>query len=126
MLNQVTLIGYLGKAPEIRTTQTGMKIANFSLATTEAYKDKASNEWKKVTDWHSVTVFNPNDSLLNSLDKGALVFVTGKYRSSKYKTKMGEEVTHWGVLADKVCSLEKKPATEEKKSTGPVFDDIPF
>ena len=57
-LNKVTLIGNLGKDPEIRTTNDGRELANFSLATSESWKDKVTGEKKDKTEWHRVVVFN--------------------------------------------------------------------
>ena len=57
-LNQATLIGNVGKDPEIRTTGDGKEIANFSLATTESWKDQATGEKKEKTEWHKIVAFN--------------------------------------------------------------------
>ncbi len=57
-LNKASLIGNLGRDPEIRTTRDGLKIANFSIATTESWKDKNSGEKKERTNWHNIVIFN--------------------------------------------------------------------
>ena len=58
-LNQVQLIGNVGQAPEIRSTQSGSNVATISIATSESWKDKSSGEKKEKTEWHRVVVFGP-------------------------------------------------------------------
>ena len=55
-VNKVILVGNLGKDPEVRATQNGSRIANFTLATTESWKDKATGERKERTEWHRVSI----------------------------------------------------------------------
>ena len=57
-VNKVILIGNLGRDPEVRSTQDGMKIVQLSVATSESWKDKASGERKDKTEWHRVVIFN--------------------------------------------------------------------
>ncbi len=85
-LNKVTLIGNLGKDPEIRFTQTGNKLASFSLATTERWKDKQTNEYVSKTEWHRVTVFNQNlaDVCEKYIKKGQQVYLEGTLQTRKY------------------------------------------
>lgn len=89
-LNQVSLIGRLGKDPEIRHTQGGKPIANFSLATSETWKDK-SGEKQERTEWHNIVVFNEGLSgvVERYLVKGSQVFVQGQLRTRKWEDKDG-------------------------------------
>ena len=57
-VNKVILVGNLGRDPEIRTTQSGMKVANLRIATSERWKDRNSGEMQERTEWHSVAIFN--------------------------------------------------------------------
>ncbi|MEQ9176919.1 MAG: single-stranded DNA-binding protein, partial [Alphaproteobacteria bacterium] len=57
-VNKVILVGNLGRDPEIRSTQDGMKIANLSLATSETWRDRNSGERRERTEWHRVVIFN--------------------------------------------------------------------
>ena len=66
-VNRVTLIGNLGRDPEIRTFQNGGKVCNFSLATSESWKDKASGERKDKTEWHNVVI--RNESLIGIAER---------------------------------------------------------
>ena len=92
-LNKVTLIGCLGKDPEIRAFTNGGKVANFSIATSESWKDKATGEKKERTEWTRIAVFNPHlvDVCEKYLRKGNLVYVEGSLQTRKYE-KDGREV----------------------------------
>ena len=94
-LNKVTLIGNLGKDPEIRTTQDGREIANFSIATTEAWRDKGSGERKEKTEWHRVVIFSqPLVNLVKSyVHKGSKVYIEGALQSRKWNDQAGVEKT---------------------------------
>ncbi|MGO8846868.1 MAG: single-stranded DNA-binding protein, partial [Methylocella sp.] len=84
-VNKVILIGNLGKDPEVRTTQEGLKIVNFTLATSESWNDKASGERKEKTEWHRVVIFNDRtaDVAERYLKKGAKVYVEGSLQTRK-------------------------------------------
>lgn len=86
MLNKVSLIGNLGQDPEIRYTQSGSKIASFSIATTEKWKDRQSGEQKTQTQWHRVVVFNENiaNVVEQYVKKGSSVYVEGSLQYRKY------------------------------------------
>jgi len=92
-LNKVELIGYLGKDPEIRRTQDGRPIANFSVATSEEWKDKHSGEKKERTEWHRVVCFNEGlcGVIEQYLKKGSRVYIEGKMQTRKYTDKEGIE-----------------------------------
>lgn len=92
-INRVTLIGHVGGKPEIRTTQEGKKIASFSLATSESWRDKETGEKKENTDWHRVVVFNQAlvEVVENRLDKGDKVYVQGGVHYRKWLDKDGKE-----------------------------------
>lgn len=92
MLNQVQLIGNVGKDPEVRSTQGGDKIANFSLATSEKWKDRNSGERKEATEWHRVTVFGPLVEIVESyVVKGSKLYVCGKVKTRKWTDNKGAE-----------------------------------
>jgi single-strand DNA-binding protein len=92
-INKVILIGNLGRDPEIRTMNTG-KVANFTLATSESWKDKNSGERKELTEWHRVVVFNQNliEIVEKMLQKGTKVYVEGTLRTRKWTNQQGQEV----------------------------------
>lgn len=93
MVNKVILLGNLGADPEIRVSQNGSKIATFSLATTESWKDKQSGERKTNTTWHRVVVFNPNlaEIVEKYVKKGSKLLIEGAIANRKYTDKDGIE-----------------------------------
>jgi single-strand DNA-binding protein len=92
-VNKVILIGNRGRDPEIRSTQDGTRIANFSVATSESWRDKASGERKERTEWHRVVIFNDRlvDIVEKYLKKGAKVYIEGALQTRKWTDNSGQE-----------------------------------
>ena len=92
-LNKVTLIGNLGRDPEIRSLQDGNKVANLSVATSESWKDKSSGERRERTEWHRVVIFNERlvDVVEKYLKKGAKVYLEGALQTRKWTDQSGVE-----------------------------------
>ena len=92
-VNKVILIGNLGRDPEIRTMQSGGRVANLSVATSESWRDKASGERKERTEWHRVVVFNENLVRLceSYLRKGSKIYVEGQIETRKWQDQSGQE-----------------------------------
>lgn len=91
-LNRASLIGRLGADPEIRSTQSGEKVASFRLATGEKWKDKATGEKKERTEWHSVVVWGPLVRVVEEyLTKGKRVMVEGTIRTRKWQDQSGAD-----------------------------------
>lgn len=92
-VNKVILVGNLGRDPEIRSTQDGREVANFTVATSDSWKDKNTGERKEKTEWHRIVVFN--DKLVgivkNYLKKGAKVYVEGQLQTRKWTDQSGVE-----------------------------------
>ena len=92
-INKVILIGNVGKDPEIRSTQSGSKIANLSLATSESWKDKQTGERQERTEWHRVVVFG--DGLVrvieNYVKKGSKLYVEGQLQTRKWQDQSGND-----------------------------------
>lgn len=86
-LNRVQLIGNVGKTPEIKSLNSGSRVANLSLATSENWKDKQSGEKKERTEWHNIVVWN--DGLIGVIEryvtKGSKLFVEGQLQTRKYE-----------------------------------------
>ena len=149
MINKVTLIGNLGKDPEIRHLESGSVVGKFSIATNENYKDKAG-EWQTQTEWHDIVVWRMlAERAERDLKKGSLCYVEGKLTHRKYQDKEGNEKYITEVVANNIKLLEKRestganfppveaPGTPSSPSTtptkvedsGPVQsddDDLPF
>lgn len=92
-VNKVILIGNLGKDPEVRLTQYGKKIANFSLATTESWTDKETGLKKEQTEWHKIVIYNENLAQVADkyLKKGDKVYITGHIQNRKWTDNNGME-----------------------------------
>ena len=92
-LNKVTLIGNIGRDPEVRSFQNGSKVCNLSLATSERWKDKETNEPKEKTEWHRIVIFN--DTLVEIIEKyiqkGSKVYVEGQLETRKWTDSSGIE-----------------------------------
>ena len=86
-VNKVILIGNLGKDPEIRTLNSGDRVANLRIATSEQWRDKSSGERKEKTEWHQVVIFNENLVKVaeNYLKKGSTVYIEGSLQTRKYE-----------------------------------------
>ena len=92
-LNKVTLIGNLGKDPEIRTTNDGRELANFSLATSESWKDKVTGEKKDKTEWHRIVVFNEGlvRVIKSYVKKGSKLYIEGQLQTRKWVDNENQE-----------------------------------
>ncbi|MFN8355868.1 MAG: single-stranded DNA-binding protein [Spirosomataceae bacterium] len=106
-LNKVTLIGNLGNDPAIQTLEGNIKVAKFSLATTETYKD-ANGQQQSSTDWHSIVLWRGLADLADRyLRKGSLVYVEGKLKTRSYDTKEGDRRYVTEVIAEQILMLDK-------------------
>ncbi len=92
-VNKVILIGNIGNDPEIKSMQSGDRVANFSVATSESWKDKATGERKERTEWHRVVVFNQGllNVCENYLKKGSKVYIEGQVETRSWE-KDGQKV----------------------------------
>jgi single-strand DNA-binding protein len=91
-VNKVTLLGRLGKDPEVRNFQNGGKVVNFSLATSERWKDSDGNQ-KERTEWHNVAIFNEKlgEIAERYLRKGAQVYLEGQLQTRKWQDQSGND-----------------------------------
>lgn len=102
MINKVTLIGNLGRDPEVRTTGAGMAIGNLRLATTERVKDREGN-WTDHTEWHTVVCFGRTaENVAKYLTKGRQVYIEGKLRTREWQDKEGAKRISTEIVADDV------------------------
>jgi single-strand DNA-binding protein len=92
-VNKVILVGNLGKDPEIRSFQNGGKVANFSIATSESWKDKNTGEKREKTDWHNVAIFNEGLVRVAEqyLRKGSKVYIEGQLQTRKWTDQSGAD-----------------------------------
>lgn len=144
-LNEATLIGNLGKDPEVRTLQNGTKVVNFNMATSESWKDKATGERKEKTDWHRIVIWGPlADVAEKYLHRGSKVYIAGKLQTREWTDKddikrYTTEVVVQGyggklILLDKAggSAAPAHPGPEDTSAWAPKRDpnfpddDIPF
>lgn len=92
-VNKVILIGNLGKDPEVRSLNSGDKVVNLSIATSETWRDKATGERKEKTEWHRVVIFNEQLAKVAEqyLKKGSTVYVEGQLQTRKWTDNAGVE-----------------------------------
>ena len=111
--NKVNLIGRLVVKPEIMTFDTGRKLARFSLATNDRYKDK-NGEWQEDVQWHNVTVWGKvADRVEKLLEKGQEILLEGKISYQSYETNQGEK-RYSTVIEGNDFMLLNKPSGEVK------------
>lgn len=136
-MNRVTLIGNLGKDPEIRSLTNGNRVASFSLAVTESWKDR-SGERKEKTEWIPVVIFN--EGILGVaekyLRKGSKCLIEGKWQTRKWQDQSGNDRYATEVVVQqfdgKLILLDGKRQADEPQQTrneydqSPLDDTIPF
>ena len=92
-VNKVILLGNLGRDPEIRSTQSGSKMATFSMATSKRWRDKNTQEQRDKTSWHNIVVFGDGlvDIVEKYVKKGSKIYVEGELSTRKYQDKDGND-----------------------------------
>jgi len=125
-INKVILIGNLGADPEVRFTQSGEGIANVSLATSEAWKDKQTGEAKEKTEWHRVVFFGKlAETVQHYLRKGSKVYVEGQLRTRKWQAQDGQDRYTTEIVVGKggtLQMLDAKPGSEPRALTSAGTD----
>lgn len=151
-VNKVILIGNLGKDPEVRYTPTGLAVANITIATTEAWKDKQTGANQEKTEWHRVVFYQRLAEIAGEyLRKGSKIFIEGRLQTRKWQDKTsGQDRYTTEIIADSMQMLDSKggnnsggfeasnTSTEKTENTGAPLaastepsmegfdDDIPF
>ena len=92
-VNKVILVGNLGRDPEVRTLNSGDRVASFTMATSENWRDRASGERREKTEWHRISIFNDNLVKIaeNYLRKGSKIYIEGALQTRKYTDASGAE-----------------------------------
>ena len=132
-VNKVILVGNLGKDPEVRYLDNGVAVANFSLATTENYKNKAGDRVSQ-TEWHNIVLWRGLAEVAEKyLKKGASVYVEGKIKTRKWEDKEGNIRYNTEILADNMTMLGGKKSQDDSPSLSSTptdnsakTDDLPF
>ncbi len=144
-VNKVILIGNLGKDPEVRHLENGAAVANFSIATSENYKDRKTGEKVSQTEWHNIVAWRGLAEIAEKyLKKGAKVYIEGKLKTRTWQDKDGNNRYSTEVITDNLTMLgstvesmassnqekptenESKPSPEKEFSSPDENDDLPF
>ena len=117
-INKVILVGNLGKDPEVRYLEGGIAVANFSIATSESFKDKTSGERRTVTEWHNVVLWRGLAEIAEKyLKKGNQVYIEGKLRTRKWQDKDGKDRFTTEIVGDNLQMLGKKEGNSSPSTT---------
>ncbi len=120
MLNKIQIIGRMGKDPEVRYMPNGDAVCNFSVATTERWKDKTSGEIKEETTWHRVSAWGRQAEVVGQyMHKGSLLYVEGKMTARKYTDKDGHERESWEIRMQDMKMLEPKGTNDQQRQQQP-------
>lgn len=152
-VNKVTLIGNLGRDPEVRFSPDGSKIVSIGLATSENWKDKTSGERREKTEWHRVVIFNEKlaEVAEKYLKKGSKIYVEGQLQTRKWTDPQGAEKyttevvlqrfrgeltmldSRGGGSGDDSASYDQEPSSASygslggsSSAAGSLNDDVPF
>ena len=116
-VNKVILIGNLGKDPEVRHLENGTAVANFSMATSESYKDRSSGERKTITEWHNIVLWRGLAEIAEKyLKKGDQVYIEGKLKTRSWEDKDGNTRYTTEVVGDNMTMLGIRGSSTEKDS----------
>lgn len=136
-LNKVFLLGRLGADPTISYTQQGNPVCNFSIATSDEWKDKKTGEKKEKTEWHRLVAFNKLAEIsIKYLNKGSQIFIAGKLQTRSYEKDGGTRyITEILVNELKMLDSKREKENEPQQDYSPpqgkevppgIDDDIPF
>jgi len=140
-VNKAIIIGSVGKDPEVRATADGNCIVNFSVATSESYKDKSGNKVEN-TEWHRVSAFGKLAEIIRDyVVKGSKVYIEGKIKTRKWQDKEGKDQYTTEIVVNELQMLDSKGESSQsgykrmdgkpelQQQQAPQFDDsenIPF
>ncbi|WNO60403.1 single-stranded DNA-binding protein [Rheinheimera sp. MMS21-TC3] len=118
-INKVILIGNLGQDPEVRYMPQGGAVANFTIATSESWTDKATNEKKEQTEWHRIVIYNRLGEIAGEyLRKGSKVYIEGKLKTRKWQDKDGIERYTTEIIAGELQMLDGRQDGQSSNSQG--------
>ena len=108
-VNKVILIGNVGKAPEIRSTQSGSKVANLTIATSESWTSKHTGQREEKTEWHRLVVWGKLAEIVEKyIQKGSKIYIEGKLETRKWADKDGKDQYTTEINVDNLTMLDSK------------------
>jgi single-strand DNA-binding protein len=125
-VNKVILVGNLGKDPESRYMPNGKAVTNFSVATTDAWKDKQTGEQREQTEWHNIVMYERlAEVAAEYLKKGSQVYIEGRLRTRKWQDKEGRDRYTTEVIANDMQMLGSRQGSGGGGSSGGGGGDFP-
>ena len=127
-VNRVTLLGNLGRDPEVRTFANGGKVCNFTVATSEKWRDKSTGEQREATQWHNVVIFAEHSLRYAEqyLRKGSKVYVEGKLETRKWQDQSGQDRYSTEVVVRPFGGeLQGLDRPSGDRDTGPQYNQDP-
>ncbi len=122
-VNKVILIGNLGRDPEVRYMPNGQAVANVTIATSEAWKDKNTGEQQERTEWHRVVFFRRLAEIAGEyLKKGSKVYIEGKLQTRKWQDNQGQDRYTTEIVANEMQMLDSKGGANNYSSAPPDMD----
>jgi len=125
-VNKVILMGNLGRDPEVRFMPNGDAVCNFSIATTDSWKDKAGERQEK-TEWHNIVMYRRLAEIAGEyLKKGRPVYLEGRLQTRKWQTKEGQDRYTTEIIADSMQMLggrDGAPTQDSQPSSQPEAKD---
>mgnify|MGYP001338820675 FL=1 len=116
-VNKVILVGNLGQKPEMRYTKDQQPIANFSIATSESWKDKSSGDMMERTEWHNITFFGRIAEVVERyLDKGSKVYIEGRLQTDKWEDENGNKRSATKIIGSNMQMLDSKGGSQSNES----------
>lgn len=138
-INKVILIGNLGADPESRVMQNGTPVTNISIATSESWTDRNTNQKQEKTEWHRVVFYNRLAEVVSQyLRKGSKIYVEGKLRTRRWQDSTGVERYMTEVIASEMQMLDSRgsgdghqqqghqPPSSPQPANMNFDDDVPF
>lgn len=114
MINKVILVGNVGMDPEVRTTESGVKMARIRLATTERYTDRQTNETKEITEWHTIILWRGLANVVDSyVKKGSQLYIEGRLRTREWTDKDNVKRYSTEILADELKLLGRRSDSQQ-------------
>lgn len=125
-INKAILIGRLGSDPEVRYTPSGDAVANFSIATSEEWKDKTSGEKKERTEWHRIVAWRRLGEICGEyLSKGRQVYIEGRIQTRSWDDKNGVKRYTTEIVATDVQFLGGRDSADAGRPEGPPLPEFP-
>ncbi len=132
-VNKAILIGNLGKDPELRYTPSGVAVCTFSIATSEKWRDKNSNEMKETTNWHNIVLWRRQAEIAKEyLSKGSPVYIEGKIQTRSYDDKDGNKRWITEIVGDRMQFLGRRGegggggGSSDDPGSAPPYDEPPM